>query len=507
MDGAAATGVGSVGTFAAGMLRSVQLIGSECYQQADEALSAALRAADGDDERVAAAVGLANLRFWQLADTRSAHRALDAAAGRLTDPRAADELAVQRASLWLHGGQTRRALAASREVRRRGLVPPAVLTLAAGIEILAGGLQGTVDGPVAVACPAPVREADVEPEPVQYGFLELATGLSRAVNGLDTAVDQPGRLGACERSAAVVDGIRLLWAGRPQRAQAALEWAVEGLRGRDRNRVLASALGDLAYCRALLGDATGAANAAEAAALARHPCSRLDELTVGRGRAWAAAARGEAAEARARSAATAEACERLGQPVLAAQAWYDLARFGDAARAAAPLQRLAARARALSAVPPGAEPEPVAVVLAAHVAAVVAGDVTTLTTIAAGARRRGHRLHAAEAAADAAAAHGSRQRRARDRWAVTARDLAAACEGAWTPPLARVHALDLTPREGEVAALAGRGLSNRDIAERLDLSVRTVANHLQACYDKLDVHRRSGLAYLHVLADEPASAG
>src|SRR4051794_41405190 len=100
MDAVAGGGPG--GTFAAGMLRSAQLIGSECYEQADEALSAAVRAADGDDERVAAAVGLANLRFWQLADTRGAQRALDAAAGRLNDPRAADELALQRASLWLH---------------------------------------------------------------------------------------------------------------------------------------------------------------------------------------------------------------------------------------------------------------------------------------------------------------------------------------------------------------------------------------------------------------------
>jgi DNA-binding CsgD family transcriptional regulator len=304
----------------------------------------------------------------------------------------------------------------------------------------------------------------------------------------------------------VVDGIRLLWAGRPRSAQTALEWAVEGLRGRDGNRVVALALGELAYCRALLGDAAGAENAAEAAGLARHPCSKLDELAVGRGRAWAAAARGEMASARARSVTTAEACERLGQPALAAQAWYDVARLGDPERAAAPLQRLAAAVRCQP--PAGGGAEPVAVVFAAHVAALVAGDAAALASVAAGARRRGHLLHAAEAAADAAAGHGSRQRRDRDRWAATARELVASCEGACTPPLARAHALDLTRREREVAALAGRGLSNREIADRLDLSVRTVANHLQACYDKLDVHRRAGLAYLQGIAgEEPAPAG
>lgn len=52
----------------------------------------------------------------------------------------------------------------------------------------------------------------------------------------------------------------------------------------------------------------------------------------------------------------------------------------------------------------------------------------------------------------------------------------------------------LTSRERQVARLAARGLSNRDIAERLTVSVRTVENHLHAAYHKLGLRSRAELA-------------
>lgn len=48
----------------------------------------------------------------------------------------------------------------------------------------------------------------------------------------------------------------------------------------------------------------------------------------------------------------------------------------------------------------------------------------------------------------------------------------------------------LSPREREVLALLAEGLSNREIAQRLHLSVRTVGNHIGAIYRKLDVNKR-----------------
>lgn len=57
---------------------------------------------------------------------------------------------------------------------------------------------------------------------------------------------------------------------------------------------------------------------------------------------------------------------------------------------------------------------------------------------------------------------------------------------------ARLEAL--TEREREVLALLGQGLSNKAIATRLYLSVRTVEGHLGSAYAKLDVNSRTEAA-------------
>ena len=52
---------------------------------------------------------------------------------------------------------------------------------------------------------------------------------------------------------------------------------------------------------------------------------------------------------------------------------------------------------------------------------------------------------------------------------------------------------DLTARELEVLRLIARGQTNREIAERLFLSVRTIESHRARLQRKLDLTRRSEL--------------
>jgi DNA-binding CsgD family transcriptional regulator len=52
---------------------------------------------------------------------------------------------------------------------------------------------------------------------------------------------------------------------------------------------------------------------------------------------------------------------------------------------------------------------------------------------------------------------------------------------------------ELTLREREIALLAASGLSSREIADRLVVSVRTIDNHLQRAYRKLGITRRQDL--------------
>ncbi len=55
---------------------------------------------------------------------------------------------------------------------------------------------------------------------------------------------------------------------------------------------------------------------------------------------------------------------------------------------------------------------------------------------------------------------------------------------------------ELSPREKEVARLARAGLSNKEIAEQLCISVRTVDHHMEAVHLKLHITSRAELRYV-----------
>nr|WP_253195481.1 LuxR C-terminal-related transcriptional regulator [Streptomyces sp. JHA26] len=133
-------------------------------------------------------------------------------------------------------------------------------------------------------------------------------------------------------------------------------------------------------------------------------------------------------------------------------------------------------------------------VFAAHADALARGDGPRLDRVAGELERRGFLLFAAEAHAQAVRIH--RDPRAARTARTRAVALARRCEGARTPALSGLVLGELTARQRQIVTLAAAGLSNRQIAERLTLSVRTVGNHLYGAYTRLGAGDRDALPWL-----------
>jgi DNA-binding NarL/FixJ family response regulator len=108
----------------------------------------------------------------------------------------------------------------------------------------------------------------------------------------------------------------------------------------------------------------------------------------------------------------------------------------------------------------------------------------------------GDMLSAVDAAAQASVAFRRADRRGSALGASgRSRELAERCGDVHTPAIADAAAPPVfTGREREVIMLAGSGLTNREIAERLQLSVRTVEGHLYRAAGRVGARDRNELA-------------
>jgi DNA-binding CsgD family transcriptional regulator len=227
-----------------------------------------------------------------------------------------------------------------------------------------------------------------------------------------------------------------------------------------------------------------AAELAELDALGLPPVMR-DEVDLLQARAWTATAAGDLAQGRDHLDRAVELAGDIGDRVGEATALHGLARLGRADDVADRLAGVAARIDGV-----------LAPARAAHAAALAGGDTGALETVSQDFEDMGADLLAAEAAADAAVAR-RRAGELREAMAAERRTgiLAERCEDPVTPALQATEArARLTPAERETAALAAAGRSNREIAEHLYLSPRTVENRLQRVYEKLGVSGRTELA-------------
>ncbi|WP_152467795.1 LuxR C-terminal-related transcriptional regulator [Gordonia terrae] len=202
--------------------------------------------------------------------------------------------------------------------------------------------------------------------------------------------------------------------------------------------------------------------------------------------AWQAAAAGTVTPAVELAHSAAAAARAAGQFAVEAEALHTAARFGDEGVA----DRLAELAERIDG--------PLSDLYARHAAALRDGDAVELDLCSAAFEDSGVRLSAADSAAQASVLHDAADKRsATVASAAVANRLASECGGLRTPALiSAAQPLPLTSREREIANLAAAGLSNKDIAQRLTVSVRTVEGHLFRAYTKLDVGDRAELAAL-----------
>ena len=77
------------------------------------------------------------------------------------------------------------------------------------------------------------------------------------------------------------------------------------------------------------------------------------------------------------------------------------------------------------------------------------------------------------------------------RQTIVVREVAVAAEGAFIADERKREDLHITRRELEILELIARGLSNREIAEKLFVSESTVKTHSSRVFDKLGARRRT----------------
>jgi DNA-binding CsgD family transcriptional regulator/tetratricopeptide (TPR) repeat protein len=212
---------------------------------------------------------------------------------------------------------------------------------------------------------------------------------------------------------------------------------------------------------------------------------RMMDSELERARAWTLAARGDLPRARAALLNEADRMAERGLFLLEVALLYDVARLGDPGVVA---ERLASRAANVDGGLMQTRIE--------YVQAMAESDGPRLDAAGDAFEALGAVLFAAEAANEAAIAF-RRDGATRPAAAAAQRSalLADRCDGARTYSLMHgTGSAVLTKREREVATLASHGMSNREIASTLYVSVRTVENHVQHAMEKLGVSSRNELA-------------
>lgn len=473
----------------------ISLDSSGAHERAEEVLRAGEAAVADPRRRVVLSIARADNLFRGLGRAEDAERVVQAAELTLDDPVLRDGLVALRAVFLVFEGRLTEAIKIVDALLTEGTdTAYAQGALAAAVGL---ALSGRTEASLEVAERGREARSNLGDslELATEGIYLVAQALALLEAGQMKEAEELARLsyeGAIHVGAhhgqawfATILGRIELHRGRPV---SAARWSREGgvVFREIRHPSSRWGLGALACAEAMAGD-LDAADAAFAV-LDAEPATpvRVFDPEIDRGRAWVAALRGEHSRAREMLLDAADRATEGGALAIAAGALHDLARLGEPRIALERLDQIIDRVdgRYVAA-------------RRDHAAALVAGDGDALDRVSEEFEEVGALLLAVEAAGAASAQHQTAGlRRKATASAQRAGALLEECEGARPFSVAsHMPGVSLTRREREIAELAARNLTSRDIADQLVLSSRTVENHLQRAYEKLGVSSRRELRY------------
>lgn len=209
----------------------------------------------------------------------------------------------------------------------------------------------------------------------------------------------------------------------------------------------------------------------------------LPELDLAR--AWERASSGQTSDGRTYALRAARFARESGMSAVEMRALHTAVRFGDRSQA----DRLAQLAKELHAPLPEA--------VAVHARGLADHDGDQLSAASDMFAAIGALALAADAAGQASCEYArSGQRGKQSESSMRAQSLARQCDIRTPAVAAAAQPLPITDREREIAMLVAGGMSNRQIADQLSVSVRTIDGHLYRIFAKLGIERRDQLVRL-----------
>jgi DNA-binding CsgD family transcriptional regulator len=208
----------------------------------------------------------------------------------------------------------------------------------------------------------------------------------------------------------------------------------------------------------------------------------LPELELAR--AWERASVGQTTAAQTHAVRAAQVAQQSGMCAVEMRALHTAVRFGD--------QSCVSRLEELA----GTLNTPLAEASATQARGLANHDGDLLGAAASRFADMGALALAADAMAQAADEHARKGHRSKEVESSTQARWLASQGGLRTPAVDAAPPLPFSSRERDIAMLVEAGLSNREIADRLIISVRTVEGHLYRLFAKLGINNRDQLIHL-----------